>query len=442
MAIADVGDAGVNSAVFLKKGSFEVGSPLVLGIQGQTDFVKCVDHVVIDPLVSGGFGDVTIEWSQDGNVFSTDAVQTFTEDGIYTITISDICQTLSHTIEVSEYTNMSLSLPDTIVLCDDTEIVPNLAGGAPQFNYTWSGPGVNATSPTLNLSPGVDGFVTLEITDNCDFDISDQVFIITPEELTSSAPTQVYLCEETKIEGSFTGGYGTVTYYWELNGVKHYNTILDLALSDAGVASFHAIDECGVHLIKETTISSPGPFEPIQVDIERDHFELCDRDDFEPPMVVKGGAGSVNYKWFIDGQLVSNLPNYRFKGTSFTEGDHVLSFELTDVCGNTYTDQFKITKLDCYLPNVFSPNDDLVNDAFYFPFGTYQSNIILRVYDRWGKEVYYDEQYERCNENAPEECWRGEYQSSGEQCVDGVYFYTITFRDGDVEKGTVNIFND
>lgn len=441
LAIADVGDGSQNSAVFLKQGSFEVGTPLVLGIEGQTSFVKCVDHVVIDPLISGGFGNVSIEWSQNGTVFSTDAVQTFTDNGSYTITVADGCKTLSHTVVVSEYTNMNLALPDTIVLCDTTEIIPQLTGGAPQFNYTWSGAGVNASTPTLNLAPGVNGLVNLTITDNCDFDISEDVFIITPEELTSTAPNLVYLCDDTEIEGDFTGGHGTINSYWELNGVIHNNDKLSLNLSDIGTAYYHVIDECGVHLIKETIISSPGPFEPIKVDIERDQFELCDRDNFEPPMVVKGGAGSVNYKWFIDGVLVSNLPNYRFKGTSFTSGSHVLSFELVDICGNIYQDEFYINKIDCFLPNVFSPNDDLINDGFYFPFGNYQSNIILRVFDRWGKEVYYNKQYERCNEDELDQCWMGEYQANGNQCVDGVYFYTITFKDGDVEKGTVTIFN-
>lgn len=442
LAIADVGDEQQNSAVFLKKGSFEAGSPLELGIQGQTSFVKCVDHVVIDPLVSGGFGDVQVEWSQNGTVFSNNPIQTFTENGTYTITVSDICNTLTHTVVVTEYTNMDLNLPDTVVLCDETEIIPDLTGGAPIFDYKWTGAGINANSPTLTLAPGVDGLINLTIEDNCDFQISDDVFIITPEELSIDAPDQVYLCEATILEGEYTGGYGEITSYWELNGVIYNVDQLTLSLSDKGIATYHVIDECGVHLTKTTVVASPGPFEPIKVFIERSEFTLCDRDEFTPPMVVTGGAGGVSYQWFIDGIQVSALPNYRFKGVSFTEGIHTLSFKLTDVCGNTYEDAFTIEKIDCYIPNVFSPNEDLINDGFYFPVGNYQTNIILRVYDRWGKEVFYSKQYERCNEDELEQCWTGQYQDNGKKCLSGVYFYTITFKDGDVEKGTVTIFNE
>lgn len=442
LAIADIGDGSINSAVFLKKGSFEVGTPLVLGIQGQESFIKCVDHVVVDPQISGGYGDITVEWSQNGTVFSTDPIQTFTEDGTYTITISDVCKVLTHTIVVAEYTVMELQLPDTVVLCEATELIPNLTGGAPLFQYSWSGSGINSTLSTLQLNPGTHGVVSLNITDNCNFTISDEVVIITPNELSSTAPSQIYLCEEAQLVGEYTGGYGNITVYWELNGNITYSEQLNLSLTDIGTAYFHVIDECGVHFIKETSIFSPGPFEPIAVEIERDVFKLCDRDEFAVPMFVSGGAGGVSYEWYIDGLLVSKLPNYRIAGTSFTEGTHQLSFKLFDVCGNTYEDAFTINKINCFLPNVFSPNADLINDGFYFPVGNYQTNVILKIYDRWGKEVFYSKQYERCSENELEECWLGKYQSTNKQCVNGVYFYTITFKDGNVEKGTVTLFKD
>ncbi len=442
LAIADIGDDQQNSAVFLKQGSFEVGTPLVLGIAGQTSFIKCVDHVVVDPMISGGFGDVSIEWSQNGIVFSNEPIQTFTDNGEYTITVFDGCQTLSHVVNVTEYTNMSLTLPDTIILCEEMELIPTFTGGAPAYNYNWSGAGVLSNSLILNLSPGINGDIQFKVIDNCGFEVEDYVHVITPEELTIDAPDKLYLCEETTIEGEYSGGHGTITSYWELNGVITYTDHLDLTLVDFGTASYHVLDECGKHLIKQTIITSPGPILPIKVSIERNTFTLCDRDDFIAPMFVSGGAGGVNYEWFIDGELVSLLPNYRFKGTSFTSGDHILSFRLTDLCGNIYEDEFLINKLDCFLPNVFSPNKDLINDGFTFPMGDYQSNVILRIHDRWGREVYLNAQYERCSDDEIGECWTGQYRDSGEQCLGGVYFYTITFKDGDVEKGTVTLFTD
>lgn len=443
LAITDVGDQNYNSGVFLKKGSFEVGSPLSIGITGQTDFIKCDDNIVVDPDITGGWGNVAIEWTYEGNFFSNDEVVTLVNNGSYTVTATDNCGTISHTINVDDYTEMVLSLPDTIVLCETTTITPNLTGGAPLFEYNWSGPGFSDNAPTVTFTPGYEGLITLNIEDNCDFTISDQVYLFTPEELVASAPSNAYLCEGgIELTGEFSGGYGEVIYYWVLNGVTTYSNTISLTTLDAGTAYFHVIDECGKHLINETIVSSPGPFVPIAVDIERYSFDICDRDVFELPMVVSGGAGGVSYEWYIDGELVSTLPNYMLNGSLLESGDHVLSFVLFDVCGNTYEDAFKINKLDCYLPNVFTPNTDLINDGFTFPIGNYQSNVELRIFDRWGLEVYYNKQYERCNEEVLDHCWTGQYKDTGRELVDGVYFYLITFKDGNVEKGSVTIFND
>ena len=443
LAITDVGDQNYNSGVFLKKGSFEVGSPLNIGISNQSSFVKCNDNIIIDPNITGGWGDVNIEWTFEGAPFSSDAIVTLVDNGEYTLTVSDNCGTFSHTIEVSDYVEMSLSLPDTVVLCDLITIVPNLTGGAPLFDYNWSGNGFFQITPNVTLIPGYEGLITLTVEDNCNFTISDQMYVFTPEELTASAPFHVYLCEGgVQISGEFNGGYGEVEYYWELNGIIYNSLTLDLTTSDAGIASFHTIDDCGVHLINETIVASPGPFVPISVDVERYGFDICDRDVFELPMKVSGGTGGVSYEWFIDGESVSKLPNYKIDGTVFTEGDHVVKLILTDVCDNTHEEYFKINKLDCYLPNVFSPSTDLINDGFTFPFGNYQSNIELRVFDRWGMEVYYSKQYERCNDDELDHCWVGQYGNSDKKCLDGVYFYLITFKDGNVEKGTVTIFRD
>jgi len=444
LAITDVGDQNYNSGVFLKKGSFEAGSPLSIGISDQLEFVKCNESIEIDADITGGWGDVSLEWTYEGDFFSNNEVVTLTNNGQYTVTVSDNCGTISHDIIVSDYVAMTMSLPDTIVLCEETTIAPNLTGGAPLYIYNWTGPSFTDNSPTVTFTPGYEGLISLSIEDNCGFTVSDQVYVFTPDELNSSAPTNAYLCEGgVDITGEFSGGYGEITYYWELNGnVFNNQTTISLTTSDAGIAYFHVLDECGVHLINETTISSPGPFEPIAVDIERNSFDICSRDVFQPPMVVTGGAGSVSYEWYIDGVLVSKLPNYRINGELLEIGEHVLSFILTDLCDNTYEDVFKINKLDCYLPNVFTPKSDFINDGFIFPIGNYQSNVELKIFDRWGVEIYYSKQYERCNADEPAHCWTGQYKESGRQSLDGVYFYLITFKDGNVEKGTVTIFND
>lgn len=69
-----------------------------------------------------------------------------------------------------------------------------------------------------------------------------------------------------------------------------------------------------------------------------------------------------------------------------------------------------------YVPNVFSPNDDGINDCFK-PFYSKLDFSVYRfsIFDRWGNLVY--------STTNPNECWKGECR--GEECSPGVYIYFV-----------------
>jgi gliding motility-associated-like protein len=66
------------------------------------------------------------------------------------------------------------------------------------------------------------------------------------------------------------------------------------------------------------------------------------------------------------------------------------------------------------VPNVFSPNNDGVNDAFCIP-GTagYQDCYKLEIFNRWGGVVYQSQN--------PQDCWQPQ-----SNIASGVYFYVLT----------------
>jgi gliding motility-associated-like protein len=76
-----------------------------------------------------------------------------------------------------------------------------------------------------------------------------------------------------------------------------------------------------------------------------------------------------------------------------------------------------VIKDDIYIPNVFSPNDDGINDLFTPLFGSDLQVIQLSgsVYDRWGSELYATE--------GSTFSWDGRFK--GETLNPGVYVYTI-----------------
>lgn len=69
-----------------------------------------------------------------------------------------------------------------------------------------------------------------------------------------------------------------------------------------------------------------------------------------------------------------------------------------------------------FLPNVFSPNGDGINDVF-IPILPYKfiDSIEFVIYNRWGNEVF--------RTSDPMINWDGKDQETGKDVVDGVYFY-------------------
>lgn len=118
--------------------------------------------------------------------------------------------------------------------------------------------------------------------------------------------------------------------------------------------------------------------------------------------------GNLNYKWEGDNFLVHD------KYARLTTNG-VYTVEAVDPltgCKDTATVN---VELQGWVPNVFTPNNDGVNDAFRF---RYQRHVMLSITNRWGHIVH-----EAADEGGILS-WDGTTGSN--DCSDGVYFYTIT----------------
>ncbi|MBK9107262.1 MAG: gliding motility-associated C-terminal domain-containing protein [Saprospiraceae bacterium] len=100
---------------------------------------------------------------------------------------------------------------------------------------------------------------------------------------------------------------------------------------------------------------------------------------------------------------------------------------VTDQNGCSISDQFTITVLideaEIYVPNVFSPNGDNINDTFkpVFKFESKTSIRVFRIFDRWGTLVF-----EQLNGAAGQIFeWDGTYQQ--DKMNPGVYTFAILF---------------
>ncbi len=83
-------------------------------------------------------------------------------------------------------------------------------------------------------------------------------------------------------------------------------------------------------------------------------------------------------------------------------------------------------------PNIFTPDNDGTNNLFYFPSeGVETFNCVIT--NRWGIEIF---QF-----NSIDDVWDGADMKTGNECADGVYFYTYSgeFNSGELFQGHGNV---
>lgn len=114
--------------------------------------------------------------------------------------------------------------------------------------------------------------------------------------------------------------------------------------------------------------------------------------------------------------------------TIYIYGSHLLIDPQTPEYNHCiYESAFSVYNLDCTIPKGISPNDDALNDFWDLTaFGVFK----LKIYNRYGKEVYtFDQKY--TNE------WGGQ-SNSGSKLPDGTYWYVFHSLNG-TKTGWVQI---
>jgi gliding motility-associated-like protein len=125
---------------------------------------------------------------------------------------------------------------------------------------------------------------------------------------------------------------------------------------------------------------------------------------------------AANWQWdFGDGIRSTELnPNhiYHEEGTFFV----TLNAWSDEGCKSTVIHgPFIIAAPDLFIPNVFSPNDDGLND-FFLPMYSGAQPYALQIFDRWGVPYF-----QTVVKTMP---WNGKTES-GDPLPEGVYYYVL-----------------
>jgi gliding motility-associated-like protein len=275
---------------------------------------------------------------------------------------------------------------------------------APRHSFKWTlGDGSTSTDGAFTHVYNALGtyHVTLYLTDNC-LNMTDTLTrdlqITLRQAAAVSGDTAVCVGAEVRLRAKDLPG---ATYTWtgpnQYFSPMQYPILPKVTLADAGAYQVvGTISGCASFPATATVVVYPLP-KPY---LGRDTV-VCP-DDSDPLLVLN--PGPYPHVIWSNGSTGAVL--------NITDGG-AYQVQVQDQHGCWGSDSIYITA-QCpsryYIPNVFSPNDDGVNDQFGV-FSDYVNAVHLTVYDRWGNRVF--------EGNSPDARWDGYFR--GRPVDSGVY---------------------
>jgi len=116
------------------------------------------------------------------------------------------------------------------------------------------------------------------------------------------------------------------------------------------------------------------------------------------------------------------------------------SITITDIygCSSTASIDIQYNNIEIYVPNIFSPNGDGINDFFFIKIKG-EAKILemeMTIFDRWGNKVFFKENLHKAQKS---EFWDGTFKGKTLNPAVFVYTYKIVFDNGKELKGVGDI---
>lgn len=357
---------------------------------------------------SGGTGIPTYIWS---NGETTPSASNF-GGGNHWVRVTDSCgDTASYHFTIDSYIleadadhyNNPISFAEVLVISSTI--------GSP-FTYQWYDENMNSISGETNseIFNLCEGWYFVTTTDSNSCTVTDSIYA------TFYFPMGGIVDENTTTVFPDTNlwGAGPYTYLWDNGDITAHGDIC------GGVHKVWVTDVNGCEVVGQVTVDDIElSLSPSDILIECDITNL----DVELEVTAIGGIGNYTYLW-SNGETMNPINLSLFPG--------VYSVGVTDENSCQVDTAFHIAAMsaDC-IPNVFTPNNDGVNDIWNLEDAFLYLDTEIKVYGRYGKLIFKSEGY-----SIP---WDGTNQS-GNAVEDGAYFYVIDLGHNiEKIKGTVSI---
>lgn len=137
-------------------------------------------------------------------------------------------------------------------------------------------------------------------------------------------------------------------------------------------------------------------------------------------MFVATSSKTLKYLWSFGNGDSSNTETIVYQYPQ--EGQYrVVLYSINEMCVDSFIKEFDIGgRNHIWIPNVFTPDGDGINDVFIAVYNNHKGGII-NIYNRWGQQVY--------NSSDLTLGWDGTFE--GKTCESDVYVYVVDYLSND-----------
>lgn len=300
-----------------------------------------------------------------------------------------------------------------------------ISGGLPPYQYIWESTLQN-TDTLSNLEPGDYGFTVI---DDFGCQTESSFTIVSSSEADIEIETQDETCFGNE-DGILNIIAANPNIQYSLNGQTFSPQTTFENLSPGNYT---------LNILDQNNCENELNFTIVQA-IERvaalpPDTTICLGDSLS--IISQVNALNITYEWTPQiGLSCSDCPRPTAQPLETT----LYQLNIFDENGCQASDEILIQvqpKRNVYIPNVFSPNDDGLNDKF-FPFAGANVALIrdFKIFDRWGELVFENQNFQP---NDARFGWDGFFQGRRMNPAVFVWFVEVEFLDGEVAifKGDV-----
>lgn len=411
--------------------NFIITEPAPLSLQISPDDTLCQgQQITLSAVANGGIAPYSYLWSNLAASSSINIAPTSTQNYSLLLTDDNGCFLNSNVISVFVYPPLNVAASANSLICagDSINIGAAAAGGnGGPYSYSWNN-GLFSTS-TFTDYPFSPTTYTVVVNDGCSPSVTSSTTInVSQIPVVSFLPFQAVGC--SPLDVTFTDATTTTSnsiYSWDFGD----NTQSNLQNPT------HTYSDSGTFSVELTVVNSDGcsssqliPALAIVHPSTISDFNLSEEEVGVIHATIYFNENSqYSSQWLWDfgdgsGYSAQRNPEYTYSDTGNFTVRLITNNQYN--CPDTSYGQLRVKdELTIFIPDVFTPNNDLIND-YFTPLGTGFSNYKLSILDRWGNIIYTG-----TNLSEP---WNGRIENTGTICQNDVYVYKLELKSNQGEN--------